>query len=209
LRRLVVLMVLLDRLVALCAVLVVLVLLCLLLLALHLHMLMVLLELLSLKSLKKRKRRGACELTPRGSAETGSAGPYLLLELLQLLELPLFVHLAQAQLLPPLDELLSDLLLLLRAQLHVPFAPLGLAENENARCEYGVNSGGGGGTKEIEERTKSDKRAKERTSCCCCRTRRGSNPRFWFSSSRQVGGMAGTGATVLEGTVEGKLGGRC
>lgn len=97
-RRLVVLMVLLDRLVALCAVLVVLVLLCLLLLALHLHMLMVLLELLSLKS--------------------------LLLELLQLLELPLFVHLAQAQLLPPLDELLSDLLLLLRAQLHVPFAPL-------------------------------------------------------------------------------------
>lgn len=94
-------MVVLDRLVARCAVLLVLVLLCLLMLALHLHLhlLMVLLELLRLES--------------------------LLLELLQLLEFPLFVHLAQAQLLPPLDELLSDLLLLLRAQLHVPFAPLG------------------------------------------------------------------------------------
>lgn len=53
-RRLVVLMVVLDCLVARCAVLLVLVLLRLLMLALHLHLLVVLLELLRLESLKKK-----------------------------------------------------------------------------------------------------------------------------------------------------------
>lgn len=203
-------MVVLDRLVVRCAVLLVLVLLCLLMLALHLHLhlLMVLLELLRLESLK-RKREEARELTP-GGLRSGDrlSESNLLLELLQLLEFPLFVHLAQAQLLPPLDELLSDLLLLLRAQLHVPFAPLGLCRE---RCECGVRTPPPGGQerKRKRKRTKSDKRAKERTSCCCCRTRRGSNPRFWFSSSRQVGGVSGRCATVPEGAVEGKLGGRC
>jgi hypothetical protein len=44
--------------------------------------------------------------------------------LLHLLELPLLVHLAQTQLLLPLDELLPYVLLLLRTQLHEPLAPL-------------------------------------------------------------------------------------
>lgn len=83
----------------------------------------------------------------------------LLLELLQLLEFPLFVHLAQAQLLPPLDELLSDLLLLLRAQLHVPFAPLGLCRE---RCECGVRTHNPppGGDKNESEEEKNEKRQK-------------------------------------------------
>jgi len=161
LRRVVVLMAVLDRLVARCAVLLVLVLLCLLMLALHLHLhlhlLMVLLELLRLESLK-RKREEARELTP-GGLRSGDrlSESNLLLELLQLLEFPLFVHLAQAQLLPPLDELLSDLLLLLRAQLHVPFAPLRLCRE---CCECGVRTPPPGGDKNESEEEKNEKRQK-------------------------------------------------